>query len=213
MSKILVTRPEYDYPTRYISTWAKKIVDLANKKGSALDLPKQKANKKLVESMLQKHDPPLVFFNGHGSEDCVMGQDDEVLIKAGENDKALAGKIVYSLSCSSAAVLGPASVKNGASAYIGYEKYFALLYEESKRMHCHEDKLAELFLEPSNQVMVSLIKGNTVQKSYESAKNSFKKNIRKLLTSTSSPHSVSVPYLLWDLQAFTYVGNGVAKYS
>jgi hypothetical protein len=87
------------------------------------------------------------------------------------------------------------------------------LYDEDKRTRCHEDKLAELFLEPSNQVMVSLLKGHTVQEAHQAAKNSFKKNIRKLLTSTSSPHSVSVPYLLWDLQAFIFVGDGLAKYS
>ena len=213
MSKVLITRPEFDYPTRYISAWAKKIVELVNKKGNALDLPREKSNRKLVESMLKKHNPSLVFFNGHGGKDCVMGQDNEVLVKAGQNEAMLTDKIVYSLSCGSAAILGPASVNSGARAYIGYKRDFALMYDENKRTRCHEDKLAELFLGPSNQVMVSLLKGHTVHEAHISAKNSFKKNIRKLLTSTSSPHSVCVPYLLWDLQAFIVVGDSAAKYN
>ena len=55
MSKIilLVTRPNYDYTTRYISAWAKKIIDLAKSKGNiVLDLDKGRACKKELESMV-----------------------------------------------------------------------------------------------------------------------------------------------------------------
>ena len=63
-------------------------------------------------------------FKGHGSPDCVTGGNREVLVKVGENENILDSTIVHSLSCSSASILGPKSVKAGAKAFIGYNQDF-----------------------------------------------------------------------------------------
>ena len=214
MNKIilLVTRPNYDYTTRYISAWAQKIIDLAKSKGSVvLDLDKERACKKEFESMIQKRNPSVIFLNGHGNDDLLTGQDGAVMLQAGENEHILEGTITYALSCRSAKVLGKQSVASGARAYIGYEEDFTFMYESEKRTRPDEDTIAALFLDPSNQVIISLLKGHDVNSAYINAKNAFFRNIQKSLTSeSSSDDSSNIRYLLWDMQNLVYHGDGAA---
>lgn len=199
---LLVTRPNFDLATRYFSIWAKKIVALAKEKGGVVfDLDKKRANRKEFESVLRKKKPSLVFLNGHGNYDTVAGQDNEELVRAGDNEKLLKSKIVYALACSSGKILGPSSIKSGADAYIGYREDFIFLYDENKRTRPEQDKTAEIFLRPSNQVMVSLLKNHTPKEAHESSKQSFIKRIRKLLSSQSTTlESSAVRYLIWNMQ-------------
>lgn len=207
--RILVTRPSSDRTTKYISAWAKKVIDLATSKGDiVLDLEKQRATRQEFESMVRKHDPSLVFLNGHGTNDCVTGQNEQVLVQTGVNEDILRGRVIYALSCCSASGLGPRSIQIGAAAYIGYTEDFIFLYDESTRTRPHLDKTAELFLDPSNQVAVSLVKGHTAGEAHESSKQAFVRNIRKLLSSeASATESAAIKYLFWDLQAQVCLGQ------
>lgn len=75
MNKILlVTRPNHDITTRYLSVWNERIIELAQKKHIlVLDLKREKANKKELKSRILKMKPSLIVFNGHGSDNCVTG--------------------------------------------------------------------------------------------------------------------------------------------
>jgi len=199
---LLITRPNFDVTTRYLFVWAKKIIELAEKKcGKIFDLKKQRANRKEFESVMRKHEPGLVFLNGHGDERTVAGQDNEVLIRAGENEEILKAKIVYALSCRSGKILGPYSVKAGADAYIGYDEDFYFLYDNDKQSRPEQDKTAEMFLEPASQAMVSLLKNHSPQEAHINSKKSFACQARKLLTSSAtSLESSAVKYLIWNMQ-------------
>lgn len=207
---LLVTRPEYDYTTRYISAWAGIIIDFAsNRNHLILDLKKERALRIYVESMLKKQKPSLIFLNGHGNEQSVTGQDGEVLIEADGNEGLLKEKVIYALSCRSAKILGPKSVVKGAHAYIGYEEDFIFMFSNEKRTKPIEDKTAELFLAPSNQVIISLLKGHKVSEAHATAKKHFIRNIQKLLTSSSEKSdSSAVRYLIWDMRSLVYHGKG-----
>jgi len=206
---LLVTRPNSDRTTRYISTWAEKVISLAQEKGLAVfDLARNRANRKELESMIRRNEPSLIFLNGHGHDTVVTGQDGEVLIEAGSNENILKKRIVYALSCRSGKVLGPRCVQAGTEAYIGYDEDFIFLFEESKRTHPEQDKTAELFLTPSNQVVISLLKGHSAEEAHANSKRSFVRNIKKLLSSqTSSSDSQAVRYLIWDMQHQVCLGN------
>ena len=213
MSKdVLITRPEYDYTTRYISAWAKKVIDFAKLKGILLfDLLQTRATKKELESILHKKDPRFVVINGHGNDILVCGQDGEVLIEAGVNENILRSRIVYALSCRSAKVLGFKSIENGALAYIGYTEDFIFMYSNEKRGHPLDDKTAELFLGPSNQVVISLLKGHTAGEAQQNSRKSFLRNMQKLLTSESSlEDSSTLRYLFWDMQHQVCLGDKAA---
>lgn len=61
--KVLVTCPNSDITTRYISAWAgKTIQELKSKNFQVFELIKERANKTNVEGMIKKHCPSLIFF-------------------------------------------------------------------------------------------------------------------------------------------------------
>ena len=201
-SSLLVTRPNYDLTTRFISAWAESVIDFAKKQANSLfDLVGEKARRNIFESMIRKHNPDIVFLNGHGGEKLVTGQDEEIIIESGVNDNLLKDRITYALSCKSAKVLGVESVKNGATAYIGYKDDFIFQYSKDKISKPKSDKTAALFLEPSNQIVISLLKGHEAIDAERRGKDAFLKNIRKLITSqTPQDDGTNLRYLVWDMQ-------------
>ncbi len=195
---LLVTRPKHDDTTHYLFHWAQEIVRFAKQKGiKILDLDRERANREEFESVVAKMRPSFIFFNGHGDVDCVTGCDDKILIRVGDNEKILKAKSVYALSCSSAKKLGPASIKAGARAYLGYDDVFIFFYEPGKLSKPLDDKTAELFLGPLNQLVISVLKGHTAEESYDKSQKLFLQNIQKLVTSELFDSSL-IPYLLWN---------------
>jgi hypothetical protein len=210
---LLVTRPKHDLTTRYISTWAAKVIEEAKTRGhTVLDLPGSRAHRGNVEGMIAKQQPQLLFLNGHGNDACVAGHDDEILIAADDNDAILAGALVYALSCRSARVLGVQSVAKGARTYIGYRDDFIFLMTTTKQTRPADDPLAALFLEPSNQVVLSLLKGHNAHDAHLKAKSDYARTIRKLLTSeTNRDDTATVRYLYWNMRHLVYHGDGNAR--
>ncbi|MDD5527833.1 MAG: hypothetical protein PHO56_02535 [Patescibacteria group bacterium] len=201
-NKLLLTRPNHDQTVRYISTWAERVKNFAEERDfNVLDLKNGRAKRKYLESMLKKQDPSLVFLNGHGDNSVITGQDNEILAAVGDNEKIFDSRVIYSLSCCSGKELGPALVKNGAKAFIGYKEKFIFVYDEKCRTRPEQDAVVDNFLDPSNQVMISLIKGHTPKDSCLNAKKSFFRNIQKMLSSQSSSlENSAVRYLIWDMQ-------------
>jgi len=199
---ILITRPDHDITTRYLFYFAKEVLLLAERKCfKVFDLKKEKASRKEFEGRMKKHNPGLIFVNGHGKEDMICGYDNKFLVKVNKNEKVFKDKTIYALSCQSASKLGRESVKKGAISYIGYLKDFFFCYDEHKISRPLEDKIAKLFLEPSNQVVISLIKENTAQGSSKKSKDFFLKNMQKVLSSDSSKEfAYCAKYLWWNMK-------------
>lgn len=210
---ILITRPEHDDTTHFLSKWSFKAVEKALEKGiPVLDLTREKASLSNVESMLSKQKPKLVLLNGHGSEDSVTGHGDKLIITL-KNASLLKEKIVYALSCSSAKELGKKSVEEGAEAYIGYDDDFVFVYAPNNLSRPLSDETAKLFFEPSNELIVSLIKGNLVETSCKRSKDFFSNNIQKLLSSETSPEDAGIArYLWWDMHHQVCRGNEKASF-
>ncbi len=207
--KLLITRPEHDDTMHYLSHWSKKAIDLAEAKGiTVFDLLREKANKEKTEGILKKQNPELVIFNGHGRENAVGGHKNEPLVVANQNEELLKEKITYAISCKSGKTLGPESIKKGAKAYMGYEEDFIFFYEPKKITEPLMDKTAEMFLEPSSEAMISLIKGNSVEEAEKRTKEMFKENIKKLLSSESRSEEASMArYLWWNMKHLTIHGD------
>ncbi len=197
---ILATRPDFELTTKYISSWASKVLEFAREKEVVVfDLAKEKANRQELETVVREQSPDFVFLNGHGDYDKVCGQDNECLIEADDNAEILSGKIVYALSCRSADTLGKRAVEKGALAYIGYIEDFIFLFDEKQKDFPLQDKIAQLFLEPSNQVAFSLLAGSSAKEASENSKESFLANVKKMLTSEAPKEQKGiVRYLLWD---------------
>lgn len=180
-NSLLITRPEYDPPTYYLSRWSEAIITEAQRKGTKIiDLWRDKANRKRVVGALQKVNPRLVVLNGHGSEDFVEGHQDEIVLKIDDRE-AVRSKIIFARSCGSAKILGRDTIAQGADAFIGYEEDFWLKCNTEQMTHPLKDRTAALFLEPSNYVAVALLKGHPAGYANQKSKELFRENIEKLL--------------------------------
>ena len=206
--KLLITRPEHDAGTNYLSKWSKKIIDLAVDRGiKVIDLHREKASRNRVIGTLEKTGTKLVILNGHGSDNSVHGHNNEVILKE-DDSKAVKDKIIFARSCRSAKSLGKNSIAQGALAYLGYEEDFIMLSDETSAGKPLEDKTAELFLEPSNYIPVSLVKGHTAGDANNRSKTLFKKNIERLvIEGPSSDNYTAIRYLLWDMDNQVCLGN------
>ncbi len=203
----LITRPEHDDTTYYLSNWSKEAIKIAESHGARiLDLQGEKANKKEFESKIRKFSPELIMLNGHGNADLVTGHQNQILVKAGVNEDMLKSGIVYALSCKSAKILGPKSIQAGALNYTGYEDDFIFVYEPELFSRPLLDKTAGLFLEHSNIFIEALIKGNRTGEAFKRAKNAIRKNFNKAI-STLEQDPTTARFLWWNMKNFASHGN------
>lgn len=207
--QLLIIRPWHDYTTRYLSVWAGETFEIARAKGhSIIDLRRERANRKEVESILNKRKPGFVVINGHGSDDLVAGQENESLLIAGDNSSLLEGKITYAISCRSARGLGKEAGEYKNTTYIGYKEDFILVYLEKHRTRPLKDRLAGFFLEPSNLVITTILKGHSAEEAVSRAKQEFLRKIQGLLTSETSAETYStLRYLVWDMRNLVLQGD------
>jgi len=183
------------------------VIELAQEKGIKVwNLEGERANRKEVESIIKKRKPSLVFLNGHGDDGAVAGHNNEVLIEAGDNEDILASKIVYALSCKSGKKLGPESIKKGATVYIGYDDDFVFITNPNKVSDPLSDETASLFLEASNQIIISLLKGHSAKDCHDRSKKIFARNAAKVSTGDSKEYLLAA-YLLWNAEHQVCLGD------
>mgnify|MGYP001557806115 FL=1 len=202
---VLITRPEHDKITRYLSELNEEIILEANKKGITIkDLQGENANRTAFESFLKKQKPSLVFLNGHGDAKTVHGHKNEPLLKYEENEKLLKGTTVYALACDSATTVGHSAVKQGTTAYIGYTEPFSFLTNKNKECRPKDDELANSFKEASNQVGLALLNGKTPAEAYARSQLKFKELMQKFSASNAPPEAEEIRFwLFWNMQAQT----------
>jgi len=213
MREILITRPWVDVPTSYLYKWGEQFIKFANDHNfKIIDLPKEKATRREVEERIKKLKPRFLFFNGHGDESSIEGQN-EIIVAVSENEEILQGSITYSLTCNSAKVLGEKAVEKGCDAFVGYERPFFLLNDDNMCSRPLEDKIAEPFLDSAFTFPKMLVKGHTVGESVEKTLERFKRWLEKFLTTeTTFPISVAiVRYLLWDMISLVLKGEKEAR--
>ncbi|MBU3978728.1 hypothetical protein KJ980_06910 [Patescibacteria group bacterium] len=208
-ASILITRPNHDLINVYFFKWTQQVIEQANRQHiKVLDLDKDNATKQKFTSYVKKHNPKLIFMNGHGNEMCIAGYRDEVIIESGVNERLLTGKIIYIRSCNVAAKLGRACIQSGTRAFLGYLKKYSLGYTPSSAFHPLEDKVAKLFLEPSNLIPISLIKGNSVKNAYRKSQTAMLKNFLFMLSTKATKEQRDAAPSLWRNRKYQVVlGN------
>jgi len=210
---VLITRPNHDSLTNYLYYWCNPVINKAKEKGFVvLDLNSKKANPKNFESYSKKNKPSLFFLNGHGSSVSITGDNNTPLIEVDKNDDLLDKAIIYARSCNAAKTLGKTAVKKGAITFIGYIDKFYLVYKISRITEPLKDGLAKLFLEPSNLIPTSLIKGNSVYLAYEKSQRAMKKNFSYMLSTNASKEEKDSAFALFsNMRSQKIIGNNQAK--
>lgn len=208
----LVTRPRHEPLTDLLYYWCEAVLKQAKEKGyRTLDLSGEKANKKAFTSYMKKNKPALVFLNGHGSEAAITGHDNEVLVAVNAGDELFGGSVIYARSCNAAQILGTAVIQKGAKAFLGYKRKFTVAFSDVRPSQMLTDNLARLFLEPSNLIPISLLKGNSVGEADRRSKDAMRKNFSYMISSAATFEEQSVASYLWgNIKAQVVVGDQAA---
>ena len=206
---MLITLPKFDDVTEYLYTFSKPILAECKSRGVKLKIiEKEDVIKSSVESAIKSYDYNFVLFNGHGSMNMVCGHKNECLIKNGENEDILNGRVVYARACWASLELGPSCVKRSKDCcFIGYDLEFGFLYDETWIANPSKDNIARVFFETSNRVALGLIKGQTAKEANENSKRAMLKEIKKLLLNPSKDYQ-AMAQALWDnYSGQTILGN------
>ncbi len=195
---LLITLPRYDDTTEYLSQFSQQIEKEANEKGVELKSLKDKeVTQKEFEKIIKKLDYKMIVFNGHGSKDSIEGYKEEI-VKVGKNDNLLKERIIYTKSCHAAVVLGKRCIEDAKDGcFIGYDRPFQFYVDLKWTANPLKDNIAKLFLEPSNLVPISIIKGNSTSNSNENSKRQMLKNIKQILKN-SDAESFKIAEALWN---------------
>ncbi len=128
------------------------------------------------------------------------------------------GAVVYARSCHAARELGPSAVDKGAVAFIGYRREFVIVHSLVDVSHpldalvdvSHplDDSLARMFIEPSNLVPLSLLKGNTVKDAFRKSQEAMRRTLRFMLSSAATyEQRVTASFLWGNITAQVVVGD------
>ncbi|HBC44707.1 MAG: hypothetical protein UX08_C0002G0012 [Candidatus Collierbacteria bacterium GW2011_GWB1_45_35] len=212
MAGIIITRPNHDQITTYISLWSEAVILFAKTKGhSIFDLFSKKADRKSLEQYLTTNNLSFLFLNGHGSSDEICGYNDEVLLDDETQPTLILGLIIYARSCNAGENLGQILVTKGVKAFIGYTKSFSFATSNKFVFRPKEDPLARLFLEPSNLVATTIIKGNTVQEAHQRSVLEMRKTLSEMILS-NIPNKKDYAFALYNnMLGQTVIGDGQAK--
>ena len=202
---LLITCPEHDDATAYLTYFSKKIIDEAIIKSLKFtEVKDDNLNEKDFTSILKKLDPRLIVLNGHGTYNAIFGHKDNVIIKLNQNDHLLKEKIVYARSCNAGALLGQECVKDTKDGcFIGYNLPFIFYMDAKWTTKPHNDKIARLFIEPSNLIPISIIKGHSTLEAHNNCKKKILRTLNKLVKDKQEPETPLYLEALWN----NYIGQ------
>ncbi|MGC8812450.1 MAG: hypothetical protein ACP5O8_02580 [Candidatus Aenigmatarchaeota archaeon] len=207
MKKLLITLPNYDDATHYVSSWSIPIIKEAEKENVKIfKLEGKKVTRKMFFSFLEKNKPRFLVLNGHGSEKAIYGHNDEEMIVE-EDDKKFENKIIYTIACDAVKSLGNSIIKRGGECFIGYKGKFVFWFDLHKASRPLDDEKAKSFFVSTNAIPISIIKGNSTLESVEKAKNVFKKEIARWRLSKEIEAPFMIKALLWDLMSLEHLGK------
>lgn len=180
---VLFTRPWNDPLTSYLHKWTEELLDLARRHGDdVFSVDGEKATRKNFTSYVKKTKPNFLQLNGHGNAGLMVGHDNKPLLDT-VNAGLTKGAIVYSRSCSTAQVLGELCIDAGARCYIGYKESFYMPRDKDSTTNPLKDTVAAYTIEPSNQLIRSLLKGHTAENSQQRAREVSLKKLSYLMSS------------------------------
>jgi len=212
---LLVTRPKYDDGTEYLSYYASLIIKEARNMGiNVKDFEGKEVSKEIVNKFIKKVNPKLLFINGHGDETSLYGHQDNVLFSF-DNLNLLKDKLIYARACSAGEIFGKEVVRRNNGCFIGYKYPFSFWIDEKWSAKPNNDNIAKLYLEPSNEIIASLIRSRNCQEANERSKKMMLDNMKKILNleEKKEPGAMGMLQVLWNnFDGQVLHGNSLAKF-
>jgi hypothetical protein len=198
---LLVTRPRHDDTTEYLSYYASLVL----KKAEALnidvkDFEGKEVNCGAIYKFIIKKDPKLIFLNGHGDDVSIEYNKGEILFSTDKNMEMLKDRIIYARACYAGVSFGKEVVKNNDGCFIGYISPFSFWIDERYSANPSKDKIAALFLEPSNEIVDSLLKGNKTETVHERSRKMMIESMKTVLRmeERKEPIAMNLLQVLWN---------------
>jgi len=201
---ILIFRTNHDLPTQYLYAFMGKA---AQSIYNRIELNGRDANRENFEWVLKNYEISAVFGGGHGDYSKFGGWENEIVLRACENDDLLSGKIVYLLSCRTGRELGPSSIDKGARAFIGYAEDFVFAIDERYLDRPLDDPLAKSFFEPAIEVMYSIARGESADLAWKRSQDRFNAEISKWMSSTAPEAPYIISLLIHDRDYQVFIGE------
>jgi len=123
---------------------------------------------------LETEDPILVNIFGHGNNNIIVCQHDEILLQGGMNTNILAGRVVYDLSCRAGSTLADHAINEGCIAFLGYVDDFVFYIDDNiPEGQELSDEVARGYFESHNAAPISYIGGAEPIDSYYASQDTF----------------------------------------
>ncbi|MFH0961406.1 MAG: hypothetical protein V1820_01855 [archaeon] len=210
MSKrVLVVRPDDKDELNYLSQWSSEILEFA--KGNGIDIDdlgfKESAKERFKASLARS--PGLIVFNCHGTPTSILGKAEEELINVKTSDD-LKSTIIFARVC----FVGQAFEENPTKtkAFLGFTSVFGFPMDPGLGFTPTEDPQAMPFMNITNRIAVSLLKGNTVGDVYQSAIKAFESAIIKAEGSFEPGSFDQLVWLKNDLDCFIQTGDPTVQF-
>ena len=208
-----MTLPRSDDVTEYLAVFSKPIIDSCGQNSINIKtLDKEKATKANFEKTLKNLDFNMLVFNGHGSVDSITGHKKEAIIRIGENEDLLFGRITYARSCWFASGLTTLPRTDQAGCFIGYNIPFRFLIDTRHITNPIKDNIAKSFFDTSNLIPPGLIKGHSAKEADENSKRSMLKAINKALKNPTEDSQAIAENLWNNYFGQVIVGNPDSKF-
>jgi hypothetical protein len=205
---LLVTRANSDAATRCLYAWSSLVLSQAqSSRYHVIDLAGRRATNSNLHKTITNFSPSIIFFNGHGTPHLIYGNGSHQLINCLDLNFRLSPSIVYARCCLTAQKVGPALIKAGAAAYIGYTQSFIVLSSKRFFQNYLDDQLAKIFLTPTNQIPLLLMKGKSAGTVHSRSRQLMRRQLRQVLKSRVKYHQQVAAFLWHNIKYQTLLGN------
>lgn len=174
MPRLLVVRSSFDIATKYLSSYAAKIVEQAPQWNvEVIDLYGADATLQNFEAKISDCD--LFFGFGHANKDVFTGQNLEVILKASVNADELTNKKAYIAGCQAGVTLGPAAVKAGCPEFYSYQSDFTFVYDPTayNNNDVLNDVYAQAFFDSALTTGYAILAGKTPKEVFDDTINRY----------------------------------------
>jgi len=203
--KLLLIRPLIpgdDYTQLGSHIWAGQVKQKALAEGwTVVDLDANGATRAAIESAITNEKPDLIIHYDHGSTFTQCGQESNALIDGLDtgNIHLATGKVASTVSCDTAAGLGPAAVAAGVRAYLGYTEH-----------HTFVIGWAQDFGDAANAANFALLECKTVQQAFDEGWAAYDLLYNNLLAAGGTAAAYAAPWALHDRDCFALLGTSSA---
>jgi len=195
-----------------MNCWMERAVEHAGRRGYRVtDLSGDEATSENFFRAVEEEAPAAVLIGSHGDRDLIVGQWDEVFLKACTNDDALSDKVGYYLACRTGEKLGASTRDKGARMVAAYTSDFLFHFDPGYAESPELDPVAWNFGEPAIEPCLAILDGEDADGVYRRTMGKFEEVMNRLRPDPSPDTAMVLSALEHDRRAFIVYGEkGVA---